>query len=944
MAPTTTNTATIRNQSGRRNQTRRPSAAGTVGLSLCLTAALLLLDVAGVAEAFQANRSAGRALGTPRTGAGGSEPHPLQQQQQQQRQLLRGPDPLYIFGRKNNDGGDSGDASNDESPPGKTGKRSIPFFGRLKNRGSSGEASSGASGDNQRGEDLRASNPATATATATATAARSTPPPEAARPRKPKEPVTPEDLRLMAEKARLEAEKLDAELTLSKIEKLEAQLLRSKQQQRNGETPQKAVEDLQYELDVLQAKVRGEPVPVKKPEASSSASSSSSAAPATTAASAETSTGRSDPGASRPSGGASVQLPKATIETVVSRDPIVEIDNASVLEAAKNIAAQAENTVSRNFESEEDLEGVPDFLLNILASFVDMKPDPKIDRAEFWRRWESILDLDYSFYEKDPPEFTPAQIRKKKVEILEWGAGNKTIEAVGWYGGTTGEADDLPLVVTETMVQKADGNATQIAVYSLEYDYYFSAGGDAMKATIEEIVPDILGDALKDGSYFGQMYPKCVNNRGENKGDDYVSEEPTTAMMDSLTQAILPAVRFSASAKPYKVPGGYAITGSHKYENGDLLLEAIDLEIQRSRPSLSGQITVLYTPKYGPLETPASVSGESLTSMESLMQDSSLDVFADNEPILFVAGPNLTREANPIGLVTTSILGLATSWYLSVYPFVLNDKIASRIDSDLQLLDANLQPDLSYLTDLSVPLFYCFMGLQLVHELAHRLTAMSRGVELSVPVFVPSFITGITSTVTTFKSLPRNKQDMFDVAASGPLAGIVASSIALAIGAQLTIVADPATLPALPLEILRQSTLGGAIIDAILPGSLYVPDGAPTGGIFVPLHPFALAGYVGLIVNALALLPIGTTDGGRLTMALFDRAEKMSIGTLTLMALLWAGLFGSDLFLFYFSFCLAFQTGNEIPARNEQDPVDFSRVIVAVVCYGLAILTLVPVQ
>lgn len=79
-------------------------------------------------------------------------------------------------------------------------------------------------------------------------------------------------------------------------------------------------------------------------------------------------------------------------------------------------------------------------------------------------------------------------------------------------------------------------------------------------------------------------------------------------------------------------------------------------------------------------------------------------------------------------------------------------------------------------------------------------------------------------------------------------------------------------------------------------------------------------------------------------MALFDRAEKMSVGTLTLGALLWAGLFGSDLFLFYFSFCLAFQTGNEIPARNEQDPVEFSRVLVAIVCYGLAILTLVPVQ
>jgi hypothetical protein len=79
-------------------------------------------------------------------------------------------------------------------------------------------------------------------------------------------------------------------------------------------------------------------------------------------------------------------------------------------------------------------------------------------------------------------------------------------------------------------------------------------------------------------------------------------------------------------------------------------------------------------------------------------------------------------------------------------------------------------------------------------------------------------------------------------------------------------------------------------------------------------------------------------------MALFDRGEKMTIGSLTLLALLYFGLFGSDLFLFYFSFVIAFQTGNEVPARNEHDNVSFSRVIVAVICYSLAILSLVPFQ
>ena len=86
------------------------------------------------------------------------------------------------------------------------------------------------------------------------------------------------------------------------------------------------------------------------------------------------------------------------------------------------------------------------------------------------------------------------------------------------------------------------------------------------------------------------------------------------------------------------------------------------------------------------------------------------------------------------------------------------------------------------------------------------------------------------------------------------------------------------------------------------------------------------------------------TDGGRLTMALFGREAKLGVGSNTLFLLLIYGLFGSDLFLFYFSYLLAFETGNEVPARNEVDEPDISRGIVAILCYGLAILSLVPFQ
>ena len=105
---------------------------------------------------------------------------------------------------------------------------------------------------------------------------------------------------------------------------------------------------------------------------------------------------------------------------------------------------------------------------------------------------------------------------------------------------------------------------------------------------------------------------------------------------------------------------------------------------------------------------------------------------------------------------------------------------------------------------------------------------------------------------------------MFDFSVAGPLIGMLASLAAVALGSQFTVAADPAYLPSLPLEILRQSTLGGGIINYILGnGALSVPEGAKgtevIASMMIPLHPVAIAGYIGLVVNALSMLPIGST-------------------------------------------------------------------------------------
>lgn len=84
------------------------------------------------------------------------------------------------------------------------------------------------------------------------------------------------------------------------------------------------------------------------------------------------------------------------------------------------------------------------------------------------------------------------------------------------------------------------------------------------------------------------------------------------------------------------------------------------------------------------------------------------------------------------------------------------------------------------------------------------------------------------------------------------------------------------------------------------------------------------------------------TDGGRVGLTLFGRRGSQLVSLGTLFAMFVTGVFGSDLFLYFVSFTIFFQSEPEIPQKNEVDEMDFSRVIVATLSGMLVLLTIVP--
>ena len=109
----------------------------------------------------------------------------------------------------------------------------------------------------------------------------------------------------------------------------------------------------------------------------------------------------------------------------------------------------------------------------------------------------------------------------------------------------------------------------------------------------------------------------------------------------------------------------------------------------------------------------------------------------------------------------------------------------------------------------------------------------------------------------------------------------------------------------------------------------------------VSVHPLVLLGWLGLVINALNLLPAGQLDGGRIMQAIYGRRVA---GVATILSLLFLGLatLVNPLALYWAILILVAQRDLERPSANELAEPDDARAIVALLGFLLVILTLIP--
>lgn len=222
------------------------------------------------------------------------------------------------------------------------------------------------------------------------------------------------------------------------------------------------------------------------------------------------------------------------------------------------------------------------------------------------------------------------------------------------------------------------------------------------------------------------------------------------------------------------------------------------------------------------------------------------------------------------------------------------------------------------------------------HEFGHYWTARYYGAAVSLPYFIPApppFIFGTLGAIIKMKSPARDRNSLFDIAAAGPLAGLVVAVPALLLGLSWSRV-----IPIPP-------EYGGLVFgDSLLMRFLvYLTFGSIPAGMDVLIHPVGLAGWVGLFVTALNLFPVGQLDGGRIAYALFGRHHRrVSMGTF--IALLALGAVTQSMNWVVWAALLFFLIGfHHTPPLDDLTPLSPARRVLGGVCLLLLVLLIPPI-
>ncbi len=224
------------------------------------------------------------------------------------------------------------------------------------------------------------------------------------------------------------------------------------------------------------------------------------------------------------------------------------------------------------------------------------------------------------------------------------------------------------------------------------------------------------------------------------------------------------------------------------------------------------------------------------------------------------------------------------------------------------------------------------MAILLAHEMGHYFMSKKYGLPATLPYFLPFPFSpfGTFGAVIRMKGIITDKKALFDIGIAGPLAGFVVAVPCIVVGIKLSSVQAIST--SVPLMQLGDPLLF-KIFQRLIIGDI------PAGYDMV-LHPFGYAGWVGLFVTALNLLPVGQLDGGHVVYAIFGKNGKwVSVAAIVSLGVL--AIFHNPSWLALVIILLIFGMRHPEPLDTETR-LNRPRLVLAVLVLAVFVLSFTP--
>lgn len=295
---------------------------------------------------------------------------------------------------------------------------------------------------------------------------------------------------------------------------------------------------------------------------------------------------------------------------------------------------------------------------------------------------------------------------------------------------------------------------------------------------------------------------------------------------------------------------------------------------------------------------------------------------------------SLNREQGEFVLVATPISAAEEKKYINV-SLAVATALAAMVTGAVLFygVDPITDPQLIYK---GLPFAAAVMLILGSHELAHYFVAKRRGMKASLPFFIPlPFISpvGTLGALIRLKGAIPDRKSLFDVGIAGPLVGLVTAVAVTIVGLLLPpLAAGPPQAAA--------GAWGNSLLFALIRGVI------PTDSSGI--HPIAFAGWVGMLITSLNLLPVGQLDGGHIARALSGERTTYVSAAVPLV-LIAAGFFYSlrglngEMLLFWGFFTLLFAAVGHRQPVNDAKRLDNKRIVLGIIAFCLCIACFTPI-